>query len=479
MKKIVLICATLLFLIIPSSKVFAASDFLMDSSTNYFLSEDGHVEVRQNVEITNLKTKSFVPQFTFSTYGYTPFNIGAREGSEPLKVDSISTGVYQIKLKTPGVGLGKKTAFELYFEDNSLFKKDDDFWSFTIPVSGSSQDFDNYTVKVNIPKSLGKTLVYPTPYSVFDGEKDSTIYTFTKDSIGPSPISFYSAAPKKYTLNLHWNLTNPTFSPQTRKIALAPNTLNQRSELYEIEPRPQEILRDEDGNLYAVYPVGPLTQIEVKAKFGIYVGLIDKYLDNAQNSEAFRRAEVVYQKTTDSLSYDSEASGEFRVLGSSSTASSFNQARCLDYTSLFNALSKESGLKSRVMVGTIIKDSSLPQSYENQELHSWPEYLDESTGSFMPIDPTRGDNGGGNIYLKTTTHDQIAISQFNSVDEISQEKLPVAWWVGSEEIEGSKPVEVLSAKDSRIPSIIFLTPLAIMSFCLYYLFHVKKTKLSR
>ncbi len=87
-----------------------------------------------------------------------------------------------------------------------------------------------------------------------------------------------------------------------------------------------------------------------------------------------------------------------------------NSAVCLEFTDLFIALARASGIPAREVDGYAYTNNSSerPLSFVKDILHAWPEYYDFDRKAWIMVDPTWGNTTGGIDYFNTLDFDHIA-----------------------------------------------------------------------
>ena len=208
------------------------------------------------------------------------------------------------------------------------------------------------------------------------------------------------------------------------QITLPPDTEWQRLRYEQIEPLPEKIETDPDGNWIATYRLDPnadiLVSIRAKAQLKLtrnnlvptpietqaYVNAQDFWQvkektiqDLATNLNS---AKDIYHLTTEKLDYtQADLSLDIRRLGAVEALLKPDQATCQEYTDLFIALARAKNIPARRAIGFANTQNTKlkPVSFVADILHTWPVYFDEATHQWQQIDPTWADTTGGTDYF--------------------------------------------------------------------------------
>jgi transglutaminase-like putative cysteine protease len=256
---------------------------------------------------------------------------------------------------------------------------------------------------------------------------------FYKDDLGKSGISIAFGDSQIYDFDLDYDLKDQNLFPISTEIALPPNTNYQNIIINSINPQPDNVKVDEDGNWLAQYKLLPSQRLKINVKGKAKVFLngssenitsenIAQYLKsepywetNAQNitdtAKSLKTPEDIYQYVVGKLSYDyNRTSSAQSRLGASATLNNPQLAVCLEFSDLFIALSRKIGIPAREVEGFAYTKNSQerPLSLVEDVLHAWPEYYDTQKQSWIMVDPTWGNTTGGVDYFNTFDFDHLA-----------------------------------------------------------------------
>lgn len=405
-----------------SNPVFAA-DFKTDYLVEYNLSQSQdnlNSQVDFKIRITNLRSDVYVNKFAISfpnTFSINNLKTSDDNGfiTPVTTADDQKTKV-ELEFSDPAIGKDSVNTFFLNFTQANLFKVNGRVWEVVLPVIENTQD-ESYQVIVNLPEATTKkiSIAKPLPDSVsvnkiiWNNPKTKTIYAVFGDS-------------QVYQADLTYYLRNDQIYPIFTEVAFPPETANQKIFIHSVNPPPESVRRDEDGNYLAKYFLKPL-----ETKTITYNGLIQVYAKTRDEAVAQIRNELneqrnylltakkywqlsqvdsiknfndpkdIYNFVTSNLKYNyDKLSSQNKRLGADFVLSHPDQAVCLEFTDLFVAMSREKGIYSREIegYGFSLNPRLQPLSLASDILHAWPEYYDLKTESWIAVDPTWENTSG-------------------------------------------------------------------------------------
>ncbi|OGH23722.1 MAG: hypothetical protein A2958_03105 [Candidatus Levybacteria bacterium RIFCSPLOWO2_01_FULL_38_13] len=434
MKKILLVFLLLFLLFLPG-KTSASSNFDADYDISYAVSENGNTRVEIKVALTNKTSSYYASSYKINVGFDDPKNPRASDlGGNILKSVSKTSEGQEINVifNDRITGLGNKLNFTIAFDTNEVARKVGKIWEVNIPGFLSQSDLSDFSVYVSVPSSFGSpSFVKP---SLSDGlKKNENIYTFSKDQLGNSGISITFGNEQIYKLDLTYHLYNKNLFPIKTEIALPPNTGYQEVEIDSINPKPSNVTIDEDGNWLAQYTLSSSQRLDVSLKAKVKISLFpekqnyteeqlqsylkeDKYWQISNNeikqlSRNLKNPKSIYEYVVKKLKYDySRVETEKPRIGAAGVLQKPESAVCLEFTDLFIALARASGIPAREVDGYAYTQNTRerPLSLVKDVLHAWPEYYDREKAAWIMVDPTWGNTTGGIDYFETLDFDHIA-----------------------------------------------------------------------
>lgn len=424
----IFLCVILITFLFPKN-TYALDDFFVDSYVKYDYLDNGEANVTHKIILENKISTIFAKSYSISFQNINPKNINIIDDKDNLYMFTVSenNGVTNIKIDFPDslIGMGEKRTFYLKYLSGEFSKKYGEIIEINIPKLSDPDNFRNYQVEIIVPPSFGK-ISYISPGATSENQINSkNIYYYGKNIISNSGVVAAFGDFQVFDFSLNYHLENPLTKLGETEIALPPDTSYQRIYFQEISPMPLEILSDEDGNWLAKYVLNPRQIIDITVKGSVKVfsrgikntNISSEYLSKNLSPTEFwqtkspeikklsnelKTANNIYEYIVRNLSYDYEKVKPNSVrLGAIETLINPDNAICMEFTDLFVALARASGIPAREINGYAYADNPniQPQSLVADVLHSWPEYYDYDKQLWIPIDPTWGNTTGGEDYF--------------------------------------------------------------------------------
>lgn len=434
MKKIFLFIFFALTFIFFTSKIYANNkDFDISANTHIEVSEDGASSVTQTIKIVNKKEFIFTPTYT-ALLGYkdaSNIQVSTTSGELQYKILDDKEKGKQLEITFPKkiVGIDNENTFTISYKTRELAKKIGNIWEVNILGISSPEDFSSYQIFLSIPKNFGK-LSLSKPYKfIYDNSQN---FIFTKNEIGKSGIYLIFGNEQYYKLKLSYHITNANFFTDKAEIALPPDTPYQEVLINSLVPPPISVSKDSDGNWLAQYKLISSQKLNITADVLIKTYSQPQYSEGNKSktanlfetkywevnnpvikssAEKLKTAQEVYDFVVQKLTYNYNKVSSSNVrLGAAQALARPNFAVCLEFTDLFIALARASGIQARAVEGYAYTENSKlrPVSLAKDVLHVWPEYYDEQSNSWVMIDPTWGNTTKGMDYFNTLDFDHIA-----------------------------------------------------------------------
>lgn len=424
----------ILFLLFYTPKAFA-SNFLTDYSVSYAVYDNANTRVSVNVILTNTTAEYYASSYDIRVGFKDIQNVSASDPDGPItpKITKNSNGEdIALDFNKKVVGNGNKLNFNLSFDTAEVAQSNGSVWEVNIPGLSNQSDFSSFNISVSYPDFLGKPAsIKPDVSNAINKIQGNTLY-FSKGDLGTGGISIAFGNYQIYSFNLTYHLENQNLFPVTTEIALPPDTNYQDVSLINLDPKPQNVYIDSDGNWLAKYSLLPSQTIKVVAKGEAKVYLNPKGEKNSEDVSSYLSAErywessdtkikdiasqlktprAIYDYVVDNLTYDySRVSDQKPRLGALNILQNTTSAVCLEFTDLFVALSRAAGIPAREVDGfaNTKNTQERPLSLVKDVLHAWPEYYDKDLRSWIMVDPTWGNTTNGIDYFNTLDFDHFA-----------------------------------------------------------------------
>ncbi len=438
---------------------FAAEEFATSYDVVYDIDTTGVATITEKVALRNLTSEYYANQFKLTIGATDLFDIKAFDGGGALDVKSekkdTSTSL-SVNFNQQIAGLGKSLQWNLQFKSRDFAEKIGKVWEVRAPKVTSSSNLESYNLTISVPIIFGEpTLISPTPKSqtVSSGK---LFLTFDKSQLETAGVSANFGNVQIFDFDLTYHLENKNLVPVLTNIALPPDTAYQDIIYQRINPLPINVTVDEDGNYLAWFRLtrgqkldvtalgsaklyssskvkNPKLSNELRQKYTSSLkywekghpqieGLMKEILGE-QNLTASQKVKLIYAYVVNSLKYNpSRINDDIERLGAVTAISNPDQAVCMEFTDLFIALARSSGIPARELDGYAYtaNPSLRPLTLAKDVLHAWPEYFDEKLGWVM-VDPTWENTTGGVDYFNKLdlNHFVFAIKGLSSTQPVA------------------------------------------------------------
>lgn len=405
------------------------SNFDTSYNVTYAINEDASTHATIKVELKNSTTQYYASSYKLQVGFQTLNNLKVSDPDgeiTPEVTKSADGNVVAITFNKRSVGLGSVLPFTISFDTPDVAKKNGKIYEINIPGIANAADFSTFSVDVQVPKSFGEP-AFIKPEGV--GKN----LHFTKDDLGKSGISIAFGSSQIYDFSLTYHLRNANVYPIETTIALPPTTNYQTIAIDDIQPQPQTVKTDADGNWLATYRLMPSAKTDVVAsgKAQLFLHPKQESLSSVQRvlytkeqpywqttnptikklAASLKTPEAIYDYIVKTLTYDfSRVTDSKGRLGALGTLNKPDSAVCLEFTDLFIALARSAGIPAREINGYAYTENSKqrPLSLAKDILHAWPEYYDDVKKTWVMVDPTWGNTTGGVDYFHTFDFDHFA-----------------------------------------------------------------------
>ncbi len=421
-------------------RVHGANEFATTLHSTYAVGE-GVTHAAQTFRLTNNFSTMYVTEYALE--------VGSNRLSN-VKTTTTTNAPVTTKV-TPH---GNKTSISITFSDKIIGK--DQFREFTVtydtpdlaihtgnvlevnvPKLANPDEFSSYSVEIHVPASFGTpALASPPTFTTGTDSSGQTLISFA--NVGQkSGISVLFGKEQIAQFALTYHIENPTNHKGLLTLALPPDSTYQRMYYTSIDPMPQEIHEDQDGNWLATYLLDPGQKQIVKA-IGTAVitlapqehaKLLEKlpgkeYLADApywqvsdptiqKLAKELRTPKAIYDYVVKHLTYDySRLDGNNKRLGAVGTLKNPTAIVCTEFTDLFVTLARAAGIPAREVNGFAYTQNGTlrPLSLLRDVLHAWPEYWDATTSHWVAVDPTWENTTGGVDYFSHLDFNHIVFA---------------------------------------------------------------------
>ena len=394
--------------------------------TTYTVSREGNTKVSHHLRIINKTPTIYLKQYALKTSYFGLQNITVKSGQTEIPANIVSnqngTSI-GITFADDVVGQGKVRDFTIEYSNPNLAMVAGKVLEVHIPKLGDDASFDSNRTILFTPVFFSLPVrVTPEP-STTDFEQTQTKTVF--ENSNEQAISAIFGTEQNYAVTLRYQLENPASSPAIAQIALPPDTQYQRMHYHNLDPLPNDLKQDSDGNWIASYRIPASSAVVVYLTAEVKVTLepnttvpitpvqnshtqSDKYWESNHNfiqqkAVEFPTAESIYTHVVNSLTYSKKDINidTLNRYGAVGAFANNQDAVCQEFTDSFIAIARAANIPSRRLVGYAHSQNSTlrPLSFAGDVLHAWPEYYNSEQGRWIQVDPTWGNTTNGIDYF--------------------------------------------------------------------------------
>lgn len=422
-----LIILLILFLSL-STPVFANQEFTLNQKINYQIDNQGNAFVTQESELVNNYSEIYPQNYQITISSNNINNITSNDnfGNILQKTETIGdqTQIY-LKFNQASIGKNQITKFNISYTIPKFATQKGNIWEISLPDFQQIKDKDNIDLNIYLPSSFGNlSFASSYPNQITNLNQQTQIH-FTTDTVKNKNILLIFGDYQLFDFNLKYFLSNPSNYSKTQQIAIPPQTDNQKIIYRQIEPQPQNIIIDQDGNWLAEYQLLANQEIEInvsgQAKI-IHSNQIsaeinpNQYLksqvfwptqnpDLVKLTQDLKTPKDIFQFVVNYLNYKTNNFEISTRKGADLAITNPNDSLCTEFTDLFVTLARIKGIPAREIEGfAYTNNQKIKPINENTDiLHAWPQYYDNAKKAWISVDPT---------WTKTTS----GVDFFNDLD---------------------------------------------------------------
>lgn len=397
--------------ILLSQPALASTEFSSTQQINYQVSSDGTAKAYHKIEITNNISQIYPKEYYLTISEPHLSQVTATDSNGNIlssTTPSNDSSALRLVFNQPAIGKGQTTQFNIEYTITNFAKKKGSTWEIFLPRFSSEITNTKVSVLLTVPESFGE-ISFSSPQTVSSHLINGTqqIRFSLPDFSQKSYFIFGNS--QLFDFHLTYYLSNSSSTDSTYEIAIPPNTNTQTITYRSLNPPPQDVYQDTDGNWLARYPLssGSNQTITVSGQAKTHPSLKKEStsdsttLTSAQKywpvtdpqilslSSTYNTPEKIYRYVINTLNYDTTLSAPTRK-GAIATLLNPQSSVCTDFTDLFVTLARASQIPSREIEGFAYSNNQLirPTSSGTDILHAWPQYFDKATSTWMDIDPT-------------------------------------------------------------------------------------------
>lgn len=427
-----LVFSALLFITAFPQKANALAKFSTDYQNYYQVRSNGSTHVSFVISQKNNLSVVYATDFGININETKIENVKVTDEGITVIPDIVKT-LNQTTISFPFankiVGKNKVHSFTIEYDTTDIATKYGTTWQINIPRLETDENVSSRAVVLSVPPD------FPSP-AYMDPKPDSVsknIYYFSDSKLGNKTISAVFGQTQFYKADIKYHLVNDSKIKTYSEIAIPPDTAYQTVYLEKIEPQPDSIYSDQDGNFLAKYTLNPGTTLDISLTEYIKLEFLPKPSPNAvtdsylsanltwnYDNGAFSMPELknlltaksIYDYVVDKLQYDYEKVNRQKSQKTPAAESLLNyqSAICTDFSNVFVSLARKVGIPSREIEGYALSENSdlKPLSLTQDVLHAWVDYYNFSNNTWTQIDPTWANTTRGIDYFYKLDFNHIA-----------------------------------------------------------------------
>lgn len=419
--------------------------------TTVTVNEGGSSRIKHEFTITNKTPTTFVSQYGLKISSADLKNVTVVSNGQDLKPEVVSTkasqqsgpGQTSIGITFPDkiVGQGKTRKFNISYTNPDAAMISGSVLEVSLPPQANPQDYSSYKITLITPDSFGGPIRTTPENPQFTVSGKQVITSFNQGGERGTFALFGSI--QLFDLSLSYHLNNPTNNPGFTQIALPPDTTFQKVHYHQLDPLPEKIEPDADGNWIATYQLPASTDTVVSLNATALLTLEPntdiptpppsqsllqdqeywpvKHPDIKDLAQKHTTPKEINDFVVNTLNYNTDlALNAPERMGAIEALNNPDQVVCQEFTDLFVTLARANGIYSRRMTGYAHSQNSelRPLSLVEDILHSWPEYYNQDLQRWTPIDPTWENTTGGVDYFHQVDLNHIVFA-INGADSVT------------------------------------------------------------
>lgn len=444
-----------------TSSTQAVSDFTKSLNVSYAVLDTGETRVTYEVRLKNNFSTVYAKQYALTINSPDVKDVqvknqdGKAERFELVQTENQSSVTVYFSEADKVIGRDRERLFTLTYVSKDIASIYGNVLEISLPKLADPDSYSQYNVVIAVPERFGApTLVEPSRYTHDSGSGQSVLrFTNVGQKTG---ISILFGESQTYETDLVYHVQNTSQNVGVVQVALPMDTAFQTVSFRDIQPRPERITADADGNWIAEFRVAGQAQQDVRVRAAITVYArpqshvsvtnpfkpVGKLFGNNEGSlylepsqfwptgnptvqkivQTQKTPQQIYTFVVDTLQYNYrrfQQPDAVTRLGALGALEDPTNAVCLEYADLFVALSRAAGVPARRITGFAVTQNSRlrPLSLVADVLHAWPEYYDAQRNTWIPVDPTWGDTTGGLDYFSKLDLRHIAFAVQGQNDE--------------------------------------------------------------
>ncbi|MDD4106844.1 MAG: transglutaminase-like domain-containing protein [Candidatus Shapirobacteria bacterium] len=410
----------LAFFFVFNHSILANADFDVNQKTQYQINIKGDAQVNQEIELINNLSQVFPKEYQAIISSDNIQNIIATDSQGSI-IQNIeqqdNQTIINLKFNDQNVGKNQKTIFKINYLIPNLAQKKGNIWELALPENKNNLGRQSFNTTIFIPPSFGSLSFSSTPpKTVISLNNQTEIYFNSNDNKNPKIFLIFGNY-QLFDFKFKYFLENTDNKNNSFTITLPPETDSQKITYRSIEPNPENINIDPDGNYLATYNLDPFQKlnINVDGQAKIIHSNLNKTNINPKDylksdlywetndsnlvtiASKLNTPKDIYQYVVDTLSYKQQNIDTSTRQGALNSILDPINSLCTEFTDLFITLARIKGIPAREVQGFAYSNNIKikPININTDVLHAWPQYYDHQKQAWISIDPTWGKTTNG------------------------------------------------------------------------------------
>lgn len=410
--------------LISAKTSLANNEFIIDNNISYTFDQSGSCQVNQKVKLTNKYSNIYPKEYQLIISNQNLRNLTATDSQgniiKNIDIGPSSTSIH-MEFNQPSINTTRSTNFEINYQLVNLSQNIGNIWKIDIP---KHQDLaDNATISLSVPINWGRPAYSSVP--IQPSVQTASQQTFLLTPSFDQNISLGFGDMQLFDFHLDYIIANKQQTVQTLTIPIPPDTETQTIFFNQIQPVPNRIIIDPDGNYLAEYQLQPRESLSIVISGQAQVHPTDPNFPQIQPSSIHTQSSThwpnhptidnlanqlkttnkIYQFVVDNLNYDYDQIKNSTRKGPINSLAQPNSSICTDFSDLFVAISRSAGIPSREIQGFVVSQNpgitNQSQHLSGDLLHSWAQFWDQTKSSWRQVDPTWQKTTAGTDYYNS------------------------------------------------------------------------------
>ncbi len=408
-----------IFLLLPTKNVLAQEEFTISQEIAYQINQAGEAQITHDINMVNNFSSIYATQYSLTITGSQLIkDITAVSQEQNLRTSTDRSNRNLTKITVffdpPITGKDKANQFKISYQIDGFVENVGQTKRITVPKINNIDQTNETKLTIIVPDEFGPlSFISPKNFRK-EAENNQTIITFHQTDLFEKEVMAIFGDVQLMQFDLKYFLENPTKQTVRQIIALPPDTSYQKIFLTDLDPQPEKVVIDDDGNWLAHFLLEPEEVINITAQgvaqitaepknsplepedFSLYLKE-DRYWETNNEkikslAKNLKTADQIYHYVVNNLQYnlDRVKNRQIDRQGALLALENPDQAICTEFTDLFIALARAAGIPAREINGYAYSANPqiLPSTLYADVLHSWPEYWDNNTNTWRQVDPT-------------------------------------------------------------------------------------------